>query len=225
MEQAADGGPHGLPVVGVDAVPGQDDARRHRPRPRSGSRCRRCRDRVRRRTRRRAGVPARTSASGRSTGRQTATMPCGVTVSAERVQGVVVDERRRGDRRRRPAYRAAGGVRSRRPRPRSRGRASASVDGLGPSARKSRRSVRTERRLSFRASLTRPLLLDRAAPALGRCAVQAVASTGALTSSGRAALATSTSATNAGRSLTARSARILRSTSTPARRRPWMNRL
>ena len=48
---------------------------------------------------------------------------------------------------------------------------------------------------------------------------------GALTSSGRAALATSTSATNAGASLTARSARILRSTSTPAALRPWMKRL
>ena len=48
---------------------------------------------------------------------------------------------------------------------------------------------------------------------------------GALTSSGRAALAVSTSALNAAMSLTARSARILRSTSTPARFRPWMNRL
>ena len=48
---------------------------------------------------------------------------------------------------------------------------------------------------------------------------------GALTSSGRAALAVSTSALNAAMSLTARSARILRSTSTPARFRPWMKRL
>ncbi len=48
---------------------------------------------------------------------------------------------------------------------------------------------------------------------------------GALTSAGRAALATSTSALNAATSLTASSARILRSTSTPARLRPWMKRL
>ena len=54
---------------------------------------------------------------------------------------------------------------------------------------------------------------------------QAEASTGALTSSGRFALASSTRATNAGASLTARSARILRSTSTPAAFSPWMNRL
>ena len=83
-----------------------------------------------------------------------------------------------------------------------------------------------------------PLGADRAAartceaPSGGRCppsrgvGVQAEASAwGALTSSGRAALATSTSALNAAMSLTARSARILRSTSTPARPRPWMNRL
>ena len=48
---------------------------------------------------------------------------------------------------------------------------------------------------------------------------------GALTSAGRAALATCTSAENAAGSFTARSARILRSTSTSASRRPWMNRL
>jgi hypothetical protein len=39
------------------------------------------------------------------------------------------------------------------------------------------------------------------------------------------ALASSASAANAAASLTARSARILRSTSTPAALRPWMNRL
>ena len=97
---------------------------------------------------------------------------------------------------------------------------------FGPSARNSRRSVRTERRLSLRASLTRLL------PAVSGAAVVSTGSTdgaqealGALTSSGRAALAVSTSAANAGASLTARSARILRSTSTPARLRPWMKRL
>ena len=48
---------------------------------------------------------------------------------------------------------------------------------------------------------------------------------GALTSSGRAAFAVSTSTLNAAMSLTASSARIFRSTSTPARLRPWMKRL
>ena len=48
---------------------------------------------------------------------------------------------------------------------------------------------------------------------------------GALMSSGRAALATSTNAVNAAASLTAISARFLRSTSTPAALRPWIRRL
>src|SRR5690606_11229837 len=58
--------------------------------------------------------------------------------------------------------------------------------------------------------------------AAGQATVSAL---GALTSSGRLALATSTRALNAAGSLTARSARILRSTSTSAAFRPWMNRL
>ena len=82
-----------------------------------------------------------------------------------------------------------------------------------------------------------PLGADRAAAQLAKLLQASVArregvggqaeasARGALTSSGRAALATSTSALNAAMSLTARSARILRSTSTPARPRPWMNRL
>jgi hypothetical protein len=53
----------------------------------------------------------------------------------------------------------------------------------------------------------------------------AQAESGALTSSGRAARAVSTRTVKAGASLTARSARILRSTSTPAILRPWMKRL
>ena len=48
---------------------------------------------------------------------------------------------------------------------------------------------------------------------------------GALTSAGRAFLATSTRAVKAVGSLTASSASMRRSTSTPARPRPWMNRL
>ena len=59
--------------------------------------------------------------------------------------------------------------------------------------------------------------------ALGEC--QAASPDGALTSSGSAPLATSTSAVNAAGSLTAISARFLRSTSTPAALRPWISRL
>src|SRR6478672_13526451 len=54
---------------------------------------------------------------------------------------------------------------------------------------------------------------------------QAASPEGALTSSGSAPLASSTSAVNAAGSLTAISARFLRSTSTPAAFRPWINRL
>ena len=54
---------------------------------------------------------------------------------------------------------------------------------------------------------------------------QAASPDGALTSSGSAPLATSTSAVNAVGSLTASSARILRSTSTPAALSPWISRL
>ena len=57
------------------------------------------------------------------------------------------------------------------------------------------------------------------------CRCQAASPEGALTSSGSAALATSTSAVNAAGSLTAISARFLRSTSTPAALRPWISRL
>ena len=54
---------------------------------------------------------------------------------------------------------------------------------------------------------------------------QAASPDGALTSSGSAPLATSTSAVKAAGSLTAISARFLRSTSTPAALRPWISRL
>ena len=60
---------------------------------------------------------------------------------------------------------------------------------------------------------------------LADIAVRDAETLGALTSSGSAALAASTSAAKAGASLTASSARILRSTSTPARPSPWMNLL
>src|SRR5205085_10210720 len=61
--------------------------------------------------------------------------------------------------------------------------------------------------------------------ALGAACAQAASPRGALTSSGRASLATWTSAEKVAGSNTARSARFLRSTSTPAALRPWMNRL
>ena len=54
---------------------------------------------------------------------------------------------------------------------------------------------------------------------------QAASPDGALTSAGSALRATSTSAVNAAGSLTAISARFLRSTSTPAALRPWIRRL
>jgi hypothetical protein len=54
---------------------------------------------------------------------------------------------------------------------------------------------------------------------------QAASPDGAFTSEGSAPLATSTSAVKADGSLTAISARFLRSTSTPAAFRPWINRL
>ena len=62
--------------------------------------------------------------------------------------------------------------------------------------------------------------------ALGeRQAASPASAAGALTSSGNAALATSTNAVKAAASLTAISARFLRSTSTPAAFKPWMRRL
>ena len=71
------------------------------------------------------------------------------------------------------------------------------------------------------------LQLDRCRHPVGalgeRC--QAASPDGAFTSSGSAALATSTSAVNAAGSLMAISARFLRSTSTPAALRPWISRL
>ena len=73
------------------------------------------------------------------------------------------------------------------------------------------------------------LQFDRCRHAVGalgeRQAPQAASPDGAFTSSGSAALATSTSAVNAAGSLTAISARFLRSTSTPAALRPWIRRL
>ena len=59
----------------------------------------------------------------------------------------------------------------------------------------------------------------------GRARTQAASPEGALTSSGSAARATSTSAVNAAGSVIAISARFLRSTSTPAALRPWISRL
>lgn len=65
----------------------------------------------------------------------------------------------------------------------------------------------------------------RRRPASGRNPDQAASPEGALTSSGSAARATSTSAVNAAGSLIAMSARFFRSTSTPAAFSPWISRL
>ena len=78
---------------------------------------------------------------------------------------------------------------------------------------------------AFRAAAEPAYFLQAGVARLQRRDQAEASARGALTSSGRAALATSTSALNAAMSLTARSARILRSTSTPARPSPWMNRL
>jgi hypothetical protein len=71
------------------------------------------------------------------------------------------------------------------------------------------------------------LQLDRRSYPIGLLSegCQAASPDGALTSSGSAALATSTRAVNAAGSLIAISDRFLRSTSTPASLRPWIRRL
>ena len=194
-------------------------------RRRCGPGCRRCRGR---------GRPPRSSpsvwsplvasasASGTSTNEHTATIPAGVTLSLREARARSSTYDVRGAAATSAAYRsaAAGVAKTSTATPRS----IAASTAFGPSARNSRRSARTDRRLSLRASLTRGFPVVRGTltdSASGR----PQDALGALTSSGSAALAVSTRATNAGASLTARSARILRSTSTPARFRPWMNRL
>ena len=189
-----------------------------------GSRCRRCRGRGRRRrcatSAGRAGRAPAASGTSRN-GRPRRRRP-GSPV-AERGQGAVVDQRSHAARPR-PARRTARSRRrSRRPRRRSRD-LERGLDGL--------RAVGKEQPPlgAYRAAAELACLLD-AGVARGQGRVGGWSGTrpqealGALTSSGRAALAVSTSAANAGASLTARSARILRSTSTPARLRPWMKRL
>ena len=223
VEQAADAGPHGLGVVGVDRVAGQHDGvgagRVGGADHGAGV----------------AGVadvgadrrPGRVDRRGASVERDVEEAADrdhagrGDAV-AERGQRPVVDQGPgRAPAAARSAYCsvAAGVANTSTTQP---GTASAPATAFGPSARKSRRSARTGRRLSLRASLTRALPAGQRAwsGASGRRRPS-----GALTSSGSAALAVSTSALNAATSLTARSARILRSTSTPARFRPWMNRL
>ena len=212
-----------------------------------GSPCRRCRDRVRRRRSRawasRSSVveeraPASvskplSSTASRSTSRnrQTATIPCGVTAPLSEAiassftgnQGTPASSTAL----RRAAYCSlAASVANTSTTPA--GTCIASVSALAPSARKSRCSARTDRRVSLRAAFTRPLRGVRGSKVTGRppeLPDRRQAEAGALTSSGRLVLAVSTSAAKAGASLTARSARILRSTSTPAALRPWMKRL
>ena len=94
----------------------------------------------------------------------------------------------------------------------------ASLTACGPSARNCRDRSRNARLPSARAART---LGDRVAV----IAAIYAAARGASTSAGSALRATSTSAVNAAGSATAISASILRSTSTPAAFRPWMNLL
>ena len=166
VEEAADGGPHGLGVVGVDRVAGQHDGVGARRVGGCGSRCPALpgsRTSAQTATRPTATVGGRaTCSSGRSRNRQTATRPCGCTVSVERRQ------RARPSTGVQPGRAAAqvgvplaGGRGARRPRPRSRAAPSASSTALGPSARNSRCSARDARRASFRACLTRALPLVR----------------------------------------------------------------
>ena len=195
---------------------------RRRPRRRSGRRCRRCPGHGRRRRPPPAGGRPRAGrrAAGRRTGTR-ATTPAGVTLSLSeaRARSSTRVQPRRGLGERGVPLR--GRRASRRPRRRSRGWP-APLDGL--------RAVGEEQPPlgSLRTTAELACLLDpgRARRSGAPRGAQAEASTlGALTSSGRAALATSTRALNAAMSLTARSARTLRSTSTPARPRPWMKRL
>ncbi len=78
---------------------------------------------------------------------------------------------------------------------------------------------------AFRAAAEPTYFLQASVARLQRRGQAEASALGALTSSGSAALAVATIALNAATSLTASSARILRSTSMPARLRPWMNRL
>ena len=219
VEQAPDGGAHGLGVVGVDGLPGQHD--------RVGAR------RVRR-TDDGAGVAgvADVGAHGQQPGRGPHdVLERRVEVAAhghhtgrghrvgERREGTVVDQR---DRRCGEQL----GVLLERERGRedlddAPGDGQRTLDGL--------RAVSEEEPPlgAYRAAAQLASLLDAGVPDRQWSAhawLQAE-TLGALTSSGSAALAASTSAAKAGASLTASSARILRSTSMPARPRPWMKRL
>ena len=159
VEEAADAGPHGLGVVGVDRVAGQHHRVGARRRRRCGSRCRRCRGRGRRRRSRPAGRRAAEQrwVERHVEERQTATTPGRGHAVAEGGQRAVVDQRpaRRG-RATSAAYCsvAAGVAKTSTTQPAT---SSAPSTAFGPSARNSRRSARTERRLSLRASLTRVL--------------------------------------------------------------------
>src|SRR5690348_11366125 len=105
--------------------------------------------------------PPRTASSGRSTYRHTATRPWGLTApdSAAAVRSSTSwTGTSRPSSSARCSSAAAVVTKTSTTQP---GRVAASASAFQPSARKSRRSVRTERRLSFRASLTRALLAAR----------------------------------------------------------------
>ncbi len=100
---------------------------------------------------------ANASASGTSRKRQTATSPAGVTLSLSEARAAGSTSVHSGAAAARAAYCtvASGVAKTSTTQPST---DSAPSTAFGPSARKSRRSARTERRLSFAASLTRVLL-------------------------------------------------------------------
>ena len=214
-EDAARRGAQALAVVGVDAVAGQDtasapiaSASRISVPALPGSE-------ISTATATRRGDPASTSVEvglRHSAHRDESDRSHGVR---QRLCGAVGDHVHR---RARPAGRRSGSAAASVTKTSStRPRRNAASTRLGPSARK--RAAR--RRPAWRCSLI--AAATRAERSVSPC--QAASPDGALTSSGSAALATSTSAVNAAGSLTAISARFLRSTSTPAALRPWISRL
>ena len=158
VEDAADGGPDGLGVVEVDRAAGQDDRVGTGRVGSSGSRCRRCRGRVRRRRSRPAsGVPSSDvlDRAGRGSGTDRRRRP-GVTLSLSDASARSRPASTVGRLPARSAYCsvAASVANTSTTQP---GTSRAPSTAFGPSARKSRRSERSERRLSFRVSLTRAL--------------------------------------------------------------------
>ena len=175
--------------------------------------------------------PASTSGKPTSIARATPTMPCGVMVSdsaaiASSVSRGAPARRRLGP----PPPGARTGSIVWRPTNSSVSAPapSASRTAAGPSTRNSPRERRTWRRVKpaggRRPGRTVPSAADRR-PGAASAKLAGSGCRRRCGAAGSAAFATPTSAAKAAGSVTARSARTLRSTSTPAAFRPWMNRL